>query len=212
MPWLNHPIYLPTREWVVENLRQRIVHFKQSQPLVFICGAESMDRRTAIADYLRAQTDVSVFFAEDVWLAVGGNPNADALTMEEGLAELADVIVVVVESAGSIAELGAFALNKQLQKKLLPILDRRYEFETSFINVGPIRTSNKESLFRPAIYTNLDMILRCASEMVERIERVTRRSRTVTRKSIRKNKKNLLLFLIRGSTPFPRTVELRLVS
>ena len=67
------------------------------------------------------------------------NSNIDLLTYEELLAELSDEIIIVVESHGTICELGAFALDNKLMKKLYVINDSSFEKKDSFVNAGPIR-------------------------------------------------------------------------
>lgn len=89
--------------------------------------------------------------------------------MEEQLARLADMIIIVVESPGTFAELGAFASNSELRKKLLPIVDRRYEQEESFINTGPVRWTDEESRFGPTIFADFDPFLLVADQVVDRI-------------------------------------------
>ena len=63
----------------------------------------------------------------------------DLLELEEYLAELSDLIVVFVESEGSIAELGAFAASKSLLGKTLAILSSNHKTEGTFIADGPVR-------------------------------------------------------------------------
>lgn len=57
---------------------------------------------------------------------------------ENDLASLSAVILVFVESAGSIAELGAFCQAPPLREKLVAILEHRHQDDTSFIKSGPI--------------------------------------------------------------------------
>ena len=70
----------------------------------------------------------------------------DFLTLENLLAENVDCVVMCIESAGSIAELGAFVNYKDLRKKLLVILEREYKNERSFINMGPVKMLKKNQI------------------------------------------------------------------
>ena len=77
------------------------------------------------------------------------NAFPDLLELENYLAHLADVIVLFVESPGSIAELGAFAASDTLRPKLLAVRNTFYASEQSFIADGPIRkiwNTNEESV------------------------------------------------------------------
>lgn len=97
--------------------------------------------------------------------------------MEDELGLLADLIIIVVESPGACAELGAFSLNPSLRPKLLPILDKHYESDQSFINSGPIRWINKDSRYGKAIFTDFNTILLDAGELDQRLEKIPRRGR-----------------------------------
>ena len=77
------------------------------------------------------------------------NAFPDLFELENYLAHLADVIVLFVESPGSIAELGAFAASDTLRPKLLAVRNTFYASEQSFIADGPIRkiwNTNEESV------------------------------------------------------------------
>jgi len=64
---------------------------------------------------------------------------SDLLEVEEHLADLSDLIVVFVESAGSIAELGAFASSESLRGKVLALMNSTHRTERTFISDGPVR-------------------------------------------------------------------------
>ena len=62
--------------------------------------------------------------------------------MEAKLAGLSDIVIIIVESPGTLAELGAFSLSDPLRKKLLPLLDKKYRTGQSFVAVlhaGPTK-------------------------------------------------------------------------
>ena len=93
--------------------------------------------------------------------------------MEAQLAELADAVIVIVESPGTFAELGAFSNSEDLRKKLLPIIDVQYEGAQSFINTGPVRWTDTDSLFRPTLFVKLRSILSEADQILGRLSRLT---------------------------------------
>lgn len=64
---------------------------------------------------------------------------SDLLEVEEYLADLSDLIVVFVESAGSIAELGAFASSNSLRGKILALMNSTHRADRTFIADGPVR-------------------------------------------------------------------------
>ena len=67
----------------------------------------------------------------------------DLLSLENLLADSVDVILMIPESPGSFAELGAFANNEKLRAKIVCLIDQKYKKNKSFINQGPIKLIKK---------------------------------------------------------------------
>lgn len=177
-PWLNHPAYLRTREKLVAQLKGRLGPFRHLPPIAFLCGGRGSSRRELLRDYLaRHVPDVRFFNAEDVWAHISHLGHLNALQMENQLARLADLVLVIVESEGTFTELGAFAASAELREKLLPVLDRKYRAELSFINTGPVKWVDDDSRFRPTIFGDFDAFLRNVGEIEERIRRIPKTGR-----------------------------------
>jgi len=133
--------------------------------LVFLCGGKTCSPSTAYLsarDYfwhhIKAEDESlhkRLRLAENIndWFdrAMFG----DLLEVEECLADLAELIILFVESPGSIAELGAFAVSEILRSKTLAIINQFHGTERSFIADGPIRriSNNREDL---VMYFNWD--------------------------------------------------------
>lgn len=166
--WLHHPRYARRRDELIELFRDKIYHFPTVRPVVFLCGAVNSPVRDRIAEYLRSKTDALVFYADEVWARLA-RADLNALEMENQLAGLADIVMIVVESPGTFCELGAFSLSPQLRTKLLPIIDLRFKDSPSFINTGPVRWIDRESTFRPAIYADHNVILTAMPEIGKRL-------------------------------------------
>jgi hypothetical protein len=62
---------------------------------------------------------------------------------EASLAKWAHLVVIFPESPGSFAELGMFSVAPKIGRKLLLMMDSRYESHQSFINRGPVRAAEK---------------------------------------------------------------------
>ena len=124
--------------------------------LIFLCGGPTaigascrsffnqylLNNKPAWTERVTLAEDVNTWFNKD-------NAFPDLLEFENYLAHLADVIVLFVESPGSIAELGAFAASDTLRPKLLAVRNTFYASEQSFIADGPIRkirNTNDESV------------------------------------------------------------------
>ncbi|RBP98527.1 hypothetical protein CRD60_01315 [Bifidobacterium aemilianum] len=123
-----------------------------SHKFVFVCGSmlnsfanESLkgsyltsDNRGFIRRYILSKNPtIHVVYSERLFEQ---NSKVDLLTFEEFLAEISDLIILPIESAGTICELGAFAHSEGLlTKKLLVIVDNEYKDADSFIVQGPVR-------------------------------------------------------------------------
>lgn len=114
--------------------------------------------------------------------------------MESDLAALSDLIIIIVESPGTYAELGAFSHVSELRRKLLPIVDRHYRGANSFINTGPIRWIDQDSEFRPTIWTRHNQILESVKEIERRIERIPK-PKPVKVSDLARSRKHLLFFV-----------------
>lgn len=171
--WLQHPRYASARSRLIKRFRVKDRRFRRLPHVVFLCGGFDSPRRTILRAYLEKQhPGLQVFFAEPIWDAISKNTTMSALEMEQQFARLADVVVVVVESPGTFAELGAFSLVSELRKKLLLLLEKKYQSDPSFINTGPVKWADAESHFAPAIYAPFETILSAASEVDERLARL----------------------------------------
>jgi hypothetical protein len=193
--WLAHSRYIPIREGLINHLRRTKYRFRKLDPVIFLCGAFESKSRDAIRAYLVKHTpDLDLFYAEKVWEEIAALGERDALQMEEDLAKLADLIIVIVESAGTLTELGAFSLSPSLRKKLLPIVDEEYRHDSSFITNGPLRWIDAESAFRPTIYTKLSMVLSAVDQIEERIKRIPK-SHSIKISDLSTSPKHLLFFI-----------------
>ena len=174
MPWLNHPSYVPIRQSLLEDLRRAIPFFKRPPAVVFLCGGKESLRRARVKQLLEQRPSTFVFLAEDVWREVAAlaTDEKNLLEIEAFLAKLADAVIIIVESPGTIAELGAFAISDPLRAKLIPILSEEFQSERSFINDGPVRSVDRDSTFKPCIFTKLDPILACSLDLSERLQRI----------------------------------------
>lgn len=112
---------------------------------VFLAGG-SAERRSSIRPQLRKELrgrryvrGYDVLYPEELFdELMGSNPNRDLLSLENMLADSAHAIIIIVESPGAIAELGAFANSEKLRPKLVAIVDKRYRADKSFIMLGPV--------------------------------------------------------------------------
>lgn len=144
------------------NLSTARVEFNDSH-IVLLCGGpvplkEHADAPDPPISSLRHAITAShpsfeIFRPEEItdWHADGLFKNL--MSFEQELAGICSLIVVILESAGSIAELGAFSQLSDLSSKMIAIKSHDFETEKnviSFINLGILRflREGKESAVR----------------------------------------------------------------
>ncbi|UXF72561.1 retron St85 family effector protein [Stenotrophomonas maltophilia] len=88
-------------------------------------------RHSEIAKRVRLAEETNDWFDGGVY--------SDLVTFEEHLAGLSAVVVLIVETAGSIAELGAFSVSTPFIDRLLVIISQDHYSQDSFIRLGPIQ-------------------------------------------------------------------------
>jgi hypothetical protein len=174
--WFKHPKYRVARKnFTSEFSPWELSYLHYFLPkVIFICGGDEkkFKNRKIIEGYFQKHIKNSITFrAENAWKIISQDKSTNALSLEEWLADFSDVVIILVESFGTVAELGAFSLSNTLRKKLLPILDSSYVKDQSFINTGPIQWIDKDSKFKPSIIGNFQAILTCMPEVEERINR-----------------------------------------
>ncbi|MBW8367782.1 MAG: retron St85 family effector protein [Arenimonas sp.] len=123
---------------------------KPFEGFVFLCGGpQDLTRPTpelsvrhilynAMTSGRYADLAARLKLAEDIQDWYRGGTYSDLVTFEEHLASLSSVIVLVVESAGSIAELGAFSVTNAIADRLMALVSEAHFEEDSFIRHGPI--------------------------------------------------------------------------
>lgn len=147
--------------------------------IVFVCGANPRDgsltaRDTILAHARRHWSDLHFFRAEDALRALREeDPVDDLLTYESDLARYADCILIIIESEGVIAELGAFAQDQRLVRILLAVNDSEFRHEPSFIREGPLKKISRKSRFGSTIHANLEGCLTVAPIIEQRLRAVT---------------------------------------
>lgn len=53
--------------------------------------------------------------------------------------EKSDAVVIIPSSPGSFAEFGTWAHSETISKKMMVIIDKNYENDESYINLGPVK-------------------------------------------------------------------------
>lgn len=119
---------------------------------VFLVGAGS-DNPASIRGALRKELTSSryynwldVYYPEELFEELmGSTGDFDLLSLENLLAKSVHAVVIIVESPGAIAELGAFSNHSELSGRLVVIVDTKYRDDRSFIILGPVRYLNNKN-------------------------------------------------------------------
>jgi hypothetical protein len=119
-------------------------------PIVLLCGGSVAPLKVnpddddppiaSLRDAIsRTNTAYEIFRPEEItsWQADGVFKNL--MTFEADLASICSLVVIVLESPGSLAELGAFSQLPDLSKKIIVIRSSDFQDDTSFINLGILR-------------------------------------------------------------------------
>lgn len=113
--------------------------------IFFLCGANRSygvpsARRVEVKKFIESLSDKNkVIFAEEVFDELMSHSYAkNSLDVEHRLSEVADKIIIILESNSSFCELGAFAC-EGLRRKLIVVNSSHFRAEKSFINTGPIK-------------------------------------------------------------------------
>lgn len=142
--------------------------------VVFTCGAESAGPSSAREQLLRYAERYfkhgSFFRAEDAFPVLLRSIRDDYLSIEERIADYSDCVVIINESPGALAELGAFASNDKVVGKLLVVNPQAHLGQKSFINLGPIAKADKKSIFRTTIHADMNSVSLHFDTILKRIE------------------------------------------
>lgn len=153
---------------LVEDLSVKGLHVRSPTNVVFLCGGPYSERGKGRIKSLRdaflrvslhpALADSEVILAETFTKQFEFSSRyTDILQFEADLAQIAELIILFCESEGSFAELGAFAHDDEISKRLLVVIRERYANSGSFISLGPIARLRNQS--DNSVYTVDDTVL-----------------------------------------------------
>ena len=117
---------------------------------VFLCGgliSKQPDNKAvlSIRDYLyrirqaEKRLGATIVLAETAQQLYRDTSYSDLISFEEDIARIASIVLVISESPGSLAELGAFASEPVIRDTLRIIISEDHSKAESFVRFGPIR-------------------------------------------------------------------------
>lgn len=147
---------------------------------IFLCGAEKkpgiLDNRSIVSSIVDKNIRTKSIYSEELFDFLS---EFDLLTFEELLLEISTNVVIIVESWGSAAELGAFSFVDENLKKLIVINDEIHITKKSFINDGPLKKigkyqPEKKKVFFEKFTDHIDRkILIVSEELSNKLENIT---------------------------------------
>lgn len=138
-----------------ELLRQ--IDFEKSEiilprKLVFVCGGKASNlplspssmrelllQRAAILGKAGWLGDAEVLLAEAAVNALAKSSFSNLLDLEEFIAAVVHAVLLIVESPGSMCELGAFVKTPEIREKLIVVMPGDFKNAPSFITNGAIK-------------------------------------------------------------------------
>ena len=148
---------------------------------IFLCG-ESIEQDDTIREKIHSRIsrvkNYNIIFPEWIFPDLLAHKKKNILSLEAELAEYVDLIVLPLVSVATYTELGAFASNESLARKIIILNEKKYKERRSFINLGPIRTIQNYEKENVVWYDDVDDAVERVVDLVAKTYR--RRSRPVS--------------------------------
>lgn len=136
-----------------DDLNLEKLRAKRPSKLIFFCGGvispPESKRSQSLRDYLyrvhsiQKKLDGKIVLAEKANQLYRETTYGDLISFEEDVARIAAVVLVIAESPGSLAELGAFATNHTISRTLRIVMQEKFANIESFIRFGPVERIKK---------------------------------------------------------------------
>lgn len=141
------------------------LRIKRPTKFVFLCGGAILKDVEPPAINLRdflwrkcglESTSFSYVLAESAQQLYRDSGYTDLISFEEDIARIAAVVLVISESAGSLAELGAFCSNPVISPVLRVIISENNFNQESFIRWGPVERVRMAQRDRVGVFPWID--------------------------------------------------------
>lgn len=144
------------------DLDRSKLRISRPSKVIFLCGgAKSNDLALPpqnLRDYLLRFRSIESKVAADFVLAESAQnlyrdtAYSDLIDFEEDIARISAIVLVVSESAGSLAELGAFSANDTIRPTLRIIISDYNFNQESFVRFGPVERIRKINKDRVGVF------------------------------------------------------------
>jgi hypothetical protein len=144
-----------------EDLNKETLRIRRPSKIIFFCGG-AMENGPRVAGSLRRyllrdrridrRIKASLILAEKANSLYRDTSYSDLITFEEDIARISAMVLVIAESPGSFAELGAFVAIDAIRRALAVLIQTEHEERESFIRYGPIQKIKNEDDRRIGTY------------------------------------------------------------
>ncbi len=151
----------PELTQLFHDLNKEGLRIKRPSKFIFLCGGAMNPagnpvwslRQYLLRDRrLEQKIDAQVVLAERANQLYRDTNYRDLVTFEEDIARIAALVFLVAESAGSLAELGAFTSLKAIRQNLAILIQTDHERTESFVRYGPVQRLMSEDPRRVGVY------------------------------------------------------------
>lgn len=132
------------------RLDRNTLRVRRPDHVIFLCGgliSEDADETKAasVRDYIyrlrqgQKRLKGRIVLAETAQQLYRDSSYGDLISFEEDVARISSIVLVISESPGSLAELGAFASEKVIRDALRIIMSEDHAASESFVRYGPVK-------------------------------------------------------------------------
>jgi hypothetical protein len=185
---------------------------------LFLCGADISQKGKLRYQIAQSLSDwwysfqYDIIYPEDIFEELlYSSHTSNLLLLENLLAESVDAVVLIPESPGSFAELGAFANNEKLRSKLICIIDKKHKKNKSFINQGPLKLVKKANKYG-LIFIDPKEIVKAVAKLNTSLRKMKKNSSKISDKITLLQIDNFLLPSIYLLEPVSKTTLINLVE
>lgn len=152
----------PLLKQLFEDLDKVNLRVSRPTKFVFLCGGKTDPGKPkhplSLRQYLlherslAGKLDGAIILAETANQLYRDTSYSDLISFEEDIAELSSTVTVITESAGSLAELGAFTGNEKIRSRVSIISQQEFAHAESFVRFGPIERIKNDDEERVAFF------------------------------------------------------------
>lgn len=160
-----------------EDLNKDNLRISRPAKFIFFCGGaihEDPKKSSSLRHYLLQSRSIGKRLKAEIVLAEKANAlyretsYGDLISFEEDIARISALIFIIAESAGSLAELGAFSSIKTIRDNLAALIQTNHANAESFVRYGPIERILKEDQHRIGVFpwrvTKDGAIVKCSAK------------------------------------------------